>query len=153
MSETQLIVMCGLPASGKSTCAKTICGKGRQYVVVCADEFRKVYTGKDFDAFAEHMITLMVKTTVEVMLRRNENVILDMTCLTIKSRKKWIEIARKCNVPIYCVWLNLSLHHCLDANRNRKRYVPEHIISNMYDCFQEPTIQEGFSDITEITKW
>jgi predicted kinase len=148
MSKMELIVMCGLPGSGKSTYAKY--NYENPYVVVCADEYRKVLTGTDFYAPAENIVSQMVGVTVEVMLKRLGRVVLDMTCLRIKTRKRWIEMADRCDVPVSCTWMDATLEHCLKTNRNRDRQVPEDIIIGMHDRFEPPTEDEGFYAIDRI---
>jgi len=149
----ELIVLCGLPGSGKSTYAKKEWGDS--HIIICADEFRKVYTGKDFDLSAEHMIYLMVSTTVEVLLKRSMPVVIDMTSLTVKSRLKWIDLAVKCSAPVSCVWMDVATSVCLARNAGRKRKVPAHVIEEMANRFKPPTGEndEGFDKIVRVTEW
>ena len=153
MGGKELIVLCGLPGSGKSTYAKK--KWSNSHVIICADEFRKVYTGKDFDLSAEHMIHLMVSTTVEVLLKRSMPVVIDMTSLTTKSRLKWIDLARKCGAPVRCVWMDVATSVCLERNARRERKVPAHVIDGMASRFKPPSgpNNEGFDLIARVTEW
>lgn len=150
MGGKELIVLCGLPGSGKSTYAQKKWGDS--HVIICADEFRKVYTGKDFDLSAEHMIHLMVSTTVEVLLRRSTPVVIDMISLTIKSRFKWINLAKRCGAPVRCVLMDIAVCLCKARNTDRERKVPEHVIHEMANRFVYPTDEEGFDSIETVTK-
>jgi predicted kinase len=147
MSKMELIVMCGLPGSGKSTYAKKL---EDGYIIVCADEYRKVLTGKDFFPGAEDTVNQMVRVTVEVMLNRRGRVVLDMTCLRIKTRRRWIQMAKRCDVSVSCTWMDATLDHCLETNRNRNRQVPENVITAMHNRFEPPTEDEGFYMVDRI---
>ena len=149
-SGRELIVLCGLPGSGKSTHTRKKWGD--THVVICADEFRKVYTGKDFDLSAEHMVQLMVSTTVEVLLRRSMPVVIDMTSLTIKSRRRWIDLAKKCDAPVRCVWMDVATSVCLERNARRERRVPVDVIDAMAKRFIHPLCGEGFDSIERVTE-
>lgn len=151
MGSKELIVLCGLPGSGKSTYTKKMWGDS--HVVICADEFRKVYTGKDFDLSAEHMVHLMVSTTVEVLLRRSMPVVIDMTSLTIKSRRKWIDLARRCGAPVRCVWMDVATSVCLERNAHRERKVPADVTDAMAKRFIPPLEGEGFDRMERVTEW
>lgn len=151
INRKELIVLCGLPGSGKSTYAKK--KWGNSHIIICADEFRKVYTGKDFDLSAEHMVYLMVSTTVEVLLRRSMPVVIDMTSLTIKNRLKWIDLAKRCSAPIRCVLMDIAVCLCLARNADRKRKVPENVINDMASRFVYPTDEEGFVSVETVNEW
>jgi len=153
MGGKELIVICGLPGSGKSTYVKKMWGDS--HVVICADEFRKVHTGRDFYPSAEPVIYQMVKVTVEVLLRRSMPVVIDMTSLTVKSRLKWVELARKCGAPVRCVWMDVATSTCLARNASRERKVPVQVIEAMADRFKPPSgaNNEGFDAIERVTEW
>ncbi len=146
-SGRELIVLCGLPGSGKSTHTRKKWGD--THVIICADEFRKVHTGRDFYPSDEPVIYQMVKVTVEVLLRRSMPVVIDMTSLTIKSRLKWVELARKCGAPVKCVWMDVATSTCLARNARRVRQVPPEVIEAMADRFKPPSgaKNEGFDKI------
>ncbi len=151
MGNKELIVTCGLPGSGKSTYAKKMWGDS--HVIICADEFRKVHTGRDFYPPAECVINQMVRVTVEVLLRRSMPVVIDMTSLTIKSRLRWIDLARRCGAPVSCVLMDIAVCLCLSRNAERERKVPEHVINEMVNRFVYPTDEEGFDIIERVTEW
>jgi len=153
IGKRELIVTCGLPGSGKSTYAKK--RWGNSHVIICADEFRKVHTGRDFYPPAECVIMQMVRVTVEVLLRRSMPVVIDMTSLTVKSRLKWVDLARRCGAPVRCVWMDVSTSTCLARNASRKRKVPADVIDAMANRFKPPSgaNDEGFDRIERVTEW
>lgn len=150
-SVRELIVLCGLPGSGKSTYTRKKFGD--THVVICADEFRKIHTGRDFYPPAECVINQMVRVTVEVLLRRSMPVVIDMTCLTVTSRLKWIDLAKRCDAPVRCLWMDIATSVCLERNARRERKVPADVIDAMATRFIPPLEGEGFDTITRVTEW
>ena len=96
----KFIVMCGLPGSGKSTYANK--NYPLPWIIICGDDYRKAFSGKDFDPASEHRMFPMIRTSVEAMLMRYDNVVLDMVCLGVSTRKTWIEIAHKYGALANC---------------------------------------------------
>ena len=150
-SGRELIVLCGLPGSGKSTHTRKKWGD--THVIICADEFRKVHTGRDYYPPAECVIIQMVRVTVEVLLRRSMPVVIDMTSLTVKSRLTWINLAKKCDAPVRCVWMDLATSTCMARNARRERKVPADAIDAMAKRFIPPSDEEGFDAIDRVTEW
>ena len=150
-SGRELIVLCGLPGSGKSTHTRKAWGD--THVVICADEFRKIHTGRGFYPPAECLISTMVRVTVEVLLRRSMPVVIDMTSLTVKSRLNWIDLAKRCDAPVRCVWMDVATSTCLARNSRRERKVPADVIDAMAKRFLPPLIEEGFDAVERVTEW
>ncbi len=154
MSRGSITLLCGLPASGKSTWVS----KNRPgSVVLCPDDYRLIVTGQDYHGPSEDLIWSHVKITARVLAGlQNKNVVIDATCITRWSRGQWISIANDIGVPIDCIVFNVSLEDCRKRNRNRARVVPDHILERMDFQFNtaKPSQAEGFSSVEEISnKW
>jgi len=81
-----LIVMVGLPYSGKSTAAKEL-----GFPMVNPDSIRVALHGQRFSAEAEPHVWAIAKTMVRsLFLAGHKTVILDATNTTVKRRSEWI---------------------------------------------------------------
>jgi predicted kinase len=142
----------GVPASGKSTwidnqdwalaCARVSTDK---WVEIYAKEVGRTYS----EVFADFMPTAVDLMAKEVVAARemNRDIIWDQTSTTIKSR------ARKFNMlPDYehiAVVFKTPEHKELMrrlASRPGKE-IPDHVIASMIASWEEPTEDEGFSQI------
>jgi len=91
MSDVVMIV--GYPASGKSSIAKEYINKG--------------YVHLNRDLFGGAVADLV--SQLHTHLSNGEDVILDNTFPTIESRKPFIECADEFNIKITCDWLTTSI--------------------------------------------
>lgn len=81
-----LIVMVGLPYSGKSTLARKM-----GHPIVCPDCVRISLHGHKFIPEAEQMVWTIVRKMVEsLFLAGHDRVILDATNTTHKRRQEWV---------------------------------------------------------------
>jgi predicted kinase len=88
MSDTkkELILMVGLPRSGKSTYAKTT-----GFPIVNPDSIRLALHGERFISDAEPMVWAIAKYMVKsLFLAGHSTVILDATNTTAKRREEWV---------------------------------------------------------------
>lgn len=143
-----LYVMCGIPASGKTTFAKKLADCGCEYVGT--DEIRKELFGdesiqtngqKVFD-LAFHRITLKAL--------EEKNVVFDATNRFRKDRKELIKKFRPYFDYIMLITFPCSLETCLDRNSKRPRQVPKKAIERMHLQYECPIDKEGFDEILEI---
>jgi predicted kinase len=85
MEENKLIMMMGLPQSGKSTLARTIGAP-----IVCPDTIRLALHGQAFVASAEPFVWAIAKVMVRALfLAGHDRVVLDATNGTKKRRDEW----------------------------------------------------------------
>jgi histidinol-phosphate phosphatase family protein len=148
-------MVCGYPASGKSTLTKQITNPNT--VILNRDTEGGTIAG------------LLPK--LEEHLKNKKDVILDNLFPTIESRKPFIEISKKYGADIHCKLMGTSIE---DAQFNAveraikltgKFPTPEVIKAakhtNVFSPlvlfkykkeFQKPTVEEGFSDV-ELTKF
>lgn len=85
----ELIVMCGIPRSGKSTWARE-----QGWPVVNPDSIRLAMHGQVFLASAERLVWAYAHLMVEsLFLAGNPRVILDATNTTKERRKEWFSRA------------------------------------------------------------
>lgn len=141
-----LYVMCGFPASGKSTYLKSITTRDDQ-IVLSTDEFMFELTGREWHKPAEDTVWSHLKITARILLNHRYNVYIDDINLTIQDRAEWIELAKELGIPVNCKFINSSFTSCLDRNSDRVRKVPYEIMIRMKKEFIVPSLNEGFSNL------
>jgi len=134
----ELIIMVGFPGSGKSYYVKNYLSLN--YFHVSLDKYKS----------SNKCINLCKKK-----LEEGDSVVIDNTNPSIESRKKFIDIAKKLNIKIRCIFFTtdelLSFHNNHFRSKiNNSKIVPK-IAYNIYKKkFIEPCIKEGFYKINKI---
>jgi len=77
----ELHLLCGIPGCGKSTLAQSLTG-----YIISTDQFRKFLWGDENVCKHDKLIFRIVETLTEYMLSIKQNVIIDATNITPKSR-------------------------------------------------------------------
>lgn len=137
-----LYMLCGIPGSGKSTISEHLSGH-----VVSTDSIRN-FLWQDA-AIVKHdaLVFQLVENIIDYLLGNGENVIFDATNLTVKIRRKYIELAKAHHAPVILHWVDCSLATAIERNAKRDRKVPVPVIKGLYKSFQRPEIEEGFAVI------
>jgi predicted kinase len=145
-SKPRLIVLVGLPGSGKSTWAER-----QGYTVLSSDVMR----GLLIDDPANQNIHGRVFGALRYLLRHRMELqrpvtCLDATNLTRRDRKAWIKMAELYGCVPEAVFLDVPVEECLRRNAARGRMVPEEAIRMMAAKLAVPTVEEGFQSVTVI---
>ena len=102
MSETtrqlNLILMVGLPRSGKTTWAKKYCEDNPNIVIVSPDTIRIALHGQRFIPEAEDMVWGIHYTMVRTLLLQGYDVLIDATNTTGKRRKPYFDKFKGYNI-------------------------------------------------------
>lgn len=158
MNQGGIILLVGFPASTKSTHTEKLLKKySKRGVVLSRDTLGETVT----------------VSQVEDLISQKKVVILDNTNMTQASRKPFIELAKKHDIPVECVYLKTTIEDCQirALHRMYTRYnqvyltgkVPKgdtaHGDPNVFPPatlfaarkkFEEPRVDEGFTKVTTI---
>lgn len=151
----KLILMCGIPASGKSTIADILSVYMNNAPIVSMDGIREMLFGtRKCQKQGDLVYTLAVNKTIR-LFQECDIVIFDATNRTKKAREKLIEdIQTYYDCYVYCIFVNTPVDIALDRNSNRDEsiQVPPAVIHRMYNTLQPPTNDEySYEKIFEIT--
>ena len=138
-----LILMCGVPASGKSTVANNLAQhfEEQKAVVISMDDIREKWFGtrKCQDRGDE-----VYAQSIDDVLSAFEScdiVIYDATNRTRKARRKLVETIQKYyDCLVYCVFMDTPLEVAIERNANRDKsiQVPPAVIHRMFDTLEPP---------------
>lgn len=155
-----LVMMCGIPASGKSTYIQ----QGLDYT----DFFNTGYTFLSTDNYIEEkakkegttyneIFDRTIKEATEEMnkllefaIKNNMSIVWDQTNLTPKVRQKKLKKIPEHYTKV-AVYGNISLEEAMKRNRGRTgKVVPQRVLIQMHSVFVPPTKEEGFDKVIQI---
>ncbi|HEY9784132.1 MAG TPA: AAA family ATPase [Candidatus Obscuribacterales bacterium] len=127
----RLILLIGVPGSGKTTLAKKVQERG--YHVLNADSIREELYGDPNTQGDPVQVFSIFFDRLEKAMSQGLDIIIDNTNINSKQRKPILDRAAKFGYSDVQLWLlDVPLQVCLDRNRARDRVVQEDIVSNMY---------------------
>lgn len=138
----ELHLLCGIPGCGKSSLAKSLTG-----YLISTDELRKFLWGDEAVLKYDKLVFKLIEIIVNYMLSTGKDVIVDSTNITKRSRKKYIDIAKRYETKVTVHWVNCPVEKAIIQNSQRDRNVPEVVIRSMNKSFQPPVIEEGIDTI------
>ena len=153
MSKNVLIVLGGLPASGKSTYAEILCEINPTFQRVCPDLIRKAFYGDESIQGNGKRVFNTAFRDLKEYGSIGANVIFDATNINANRRKALVKEMRPYFDIIIFKWFHTPIDICLERNQKRERKVPEDILWRMFDDFQTPTRHEGFDLVEEIKNY
>ncbi len=144
-----LIVLCGSPASGKSTLSKYLCSKSQLQIQCCeSDELKS-----------------KLEKCVETHLKDGKSVIVDATNASKAHRKKYVDMAKKYQdkdqdkdksiytICIYVPYDEDMIHHLqhyrIEQSKGSVEALPEIALRVFKSKYEKPIKSEGFDAIYE----
>ena len=152
MSKNVLIVMSGLPASGKSTYSQWLEESG-VFKRVCPDLIRKELYGDENIQGDGARVFKIAHCRIRDYGCLSENVVFDATNIDRKTRINLVESMRGYFDIIICKYFSTPLYICKIRNEQRERQVPYEVLENMERRFRAPTVDEGFDIVEEIKNY
>ena len=159
-TENVLIMLVGLPGSGKSSITRSILDKNpdMDFEVISSDNIIVELGESEGLSYKESFEKYIGKATGDMWIRAKQaknngkNIIWDQTNLTPKSRKKKLELFKHyTKISIICSPTEPELKERLKKReREDGKEVPDHIIKSMSRTFKMPSKDEGFSKIKVI---
>jgi predicted kinase len=133
---TEIRVLRGLPASGKTTHAKSIADTHSR---VSRDDIRASLTGRTEkfvgDYPFEQKVSRVQEDLVRAYIKAGRSVVIDDTNLRAKYARRWIDLANTLGVESDVMNFKVPLPELLERNAKRLDRVPDDVIRGMYVRF------------------
>ena len=136
MADFEVILMCGIPGSGKTTfCRERLFP---QYLYISLDRLRTRSAEAELFAFA---------------LRRRKRCVIDNTNISRQERARYIPAAKKAGARVVTYWFEPDVGACLarNAGRTGRERVPDIVIRDKSSRFSAPDRTEGFDQIFKVS--
>lgn len=131
-----LFVMCGCPASGKTTLSKKI---SEQY-----DAER--YSFDEMGCYTHAELIPHIKTA----LKSGKSVVVDSTYSREKVRSDLLDSLANIECRKILVVMTTPLDLCISRNERRPNNIPRFMVEAIYDSMQAPALSEGWDEIKYV---
>ena len=130
--EKEVVILIGIPASGKSTFYKT--NFFPRHLYISLDQLHSRSAELELFQFA---------------LRRERSCVIDNTNVTRMRRATYIQLAKSAGFKVigYCFWMDKDTARVRNAQRDGRARVPDVAIRAMYAQLEYPTPNEGFDEL------
>ena len=147
MDRPNLIILTGIPGSGKTTYAKNYIPYYPKHVVHCSSDSirRELYGNASIQGDPAEVFSLMQSRTIEA-LNDGYDVLYDATNITRKDRASIINVCPKfAKIECHIIWAPIET--CIERDAKRERTVGKAVIDKMLKRFQAPYYDEGIDEI------
>ena len=136
MGEFEVVIMCGIPGSGKTTfCCERLFP---QYLYISLDRLKSRSAEAELFAFA---------------LRRRKSCVIDNTNINELERARYIPAAKDAGASVVAYWFEPDVQACKARNTGRTgcERVPDFVIGKKAARFVAPSKAEGFDCIRKVS--
>jgi predicted kinase len=149
------VVLVGIPCSGKSTSAKK---DFEGYTVIERDSFMLKVAGTEnydeawniFPSGKQSKVDGEFFNAIREAVRDKKDIVLDRTNVSLERRAEMLAMAPDGYYKV-AVFYSATPQECIDRNYKRRstdgKFVPEHVIYDMYERLVVPSTSEGFDQV------
>ena len=132
-----MVLMLGVPGSGKTTLAERLLKKG--YISLNADSIRQELWGDATIQENSDQVFEIFFAKLDQCLADQSDVVIDNVNSNPRHREQIINKARAAGYEDIQLWvLDVPLELCLERNRARNRNVPDDIVTKMHGTLNGP---------------
>jgi predicted kinase len=157
-----IILVCGLPGSGKSHFAGAHFG-GTGRLRVNRKELRRLlfemthfgqrWSEQEFASSDEFLVSHVERKIIEHFLQNHKKLLIDNTNMSRESRRHYLLIARQMGKTAGAIFLDTPITRCLERNRSRPDAMPERVISNLAAEKELPDAAEGYKEVMTVSTY
>jgi predicted kinase len=142
----RIVLLVGLPGSGKSTYLKRMGVNG-----LSSDTIRGLLADDEADQTNNERVFQTVRYVLRQRIATGRPVTyIDATNLRPEERRPYLEIGQQYGCDVEAVFFDVPLEVCRARNAARDRVVPEEAMIAMAGKLVAPTVEEGFVAVTVV---
>ena len=134
----KILMLKGLPASGKSTYAKELVAKDHNWVRVNKDDLRAMMNGGVFSGKLEKQIVRIERKLAEDALKIGKSVVIDDTNFNPDHEEYFRRLAKMYMEEFEVKFFDTPLEVCIERDNKRPNGVGEAVIRKMYNQYLKP---------------
>jgi len=143
----RIVVLIGLPGSGKSTYLDQMGVTG-----LSSDAIRKLLADDETDQTIHDRVFQTMRYLLRHRLALGRPITyIDATNLTPEERRPYISIGQSYGCELEAIFFDAPLEVCRERNASRRRVVPDDVLAKMADKLLAPSVTEGFDHVTVVT--
>lgn len=133
----KILVLVGIPASGKSTFARQFTtDKSKEWVIVNRDSIREML-GDYWVPSREKLVTDIERASIYSAINRGFNVIVDATNIGTKSTYRFEAYSGELSCDLEFKNFEVDLETAIERDNNRNRTVGEEVVRSFYNKIQK----------------
>ena len=146
MNRPSLILLVGIPGSGKTTYAEKYIKENPNAVHLSSDKIRAELWGNEATQGDNNEVFSLMQSRAIYALNNGQSVVYDATNVTRKDRSYIITLCPKfAKIECYIIWAPIET--CIERDAARERTVGKEVIDRMLKRFQAPYYDEGIDEI------
>jgi len=142
----QILILIGVPASGKSTFARYFIRTEENWARLCRDDFRMMhFTWSNMSPREESLITDMLDASVEALLKKRSNVLIDATHCRAEYLEHYIEKFNHLadiSFKIFDTDTREVTERCEKRNKETGKFIPANVLRKYQKELEE--LKESF---------
>lgn len=149
MNRPSLILLVGIPGSGKTTYAEKYIEENPNTVHLSSDKIRKELWGDEATQGDNNEVFSLMQSRAIDALNNGQSVVYDATNVTRKDRSYIITLCPKfAKIECHIIWAPIET--CIERDATRERTVGKEVIDRMLKKFQSPYYDENIHEIKVI---
>ena len=149
MERIKLIILVGVPGSGKTHYAQKYVKEHPNTIHLSSDKIREELWGNEATQGDPGMVFSIMQSRAVDALHNGQSVVYDATNVTRKDRSYILALCPKfVQIEAHVVWAPIET--CIERDANRERTVGKAVIDKMLKRFQPPFYDEGIDEIEVV---
>jgi predicted kinase len=146
MNRPTLILLCGIPGSGKTTYSEKYIKENPNTVHLSSDKIRAELWGNEATQGDNNEVFSLMQSRAIEALNNGQSVVYDATNITRKDISYIIALCPKfAKIECHIIWSPIET--CIERDATRDRTVGKEVIDRILKRFQAPFVDEGIDEI------
>lgn len=156
MEKPKLIMLCGLPGTGKSTWVNTYLENNPGTVVISSDNIiddEASRQGKTYSDVFHSVVKYATKKSWEdfsIAVSKKKDIIVDKVNGSVKGRTKYLQNTKGYHKEaiIFSLPRDVLNKRLKDRAEKTGKHIPQNVIESFIASWENPSISEGFDSVT-----